>query len=439
MVDAEPVAFSLWALGRGLFGLAVLLGFCWLFSNNRRAINWRLVGGGIVLQIVMAVLVLKVPFSAAVLKAISLFFVEVLNFSAEGAAFIFGDLARNAGDYGAIFAFRVVPSIIFFSALTSVLYYLGILQKLVLAFAWLMKKSMRLSGAESLAAAANIFIGQTEAPLVVKPYIARMSRSEVLALMTGGMATIAGAVLVAFIGFLGGDDPVAQAEFGKHLLTASLLSAPAALVCAKMLLPETEEVEQKLDIAGDRMGVNVFDAAAGGTTQGLTLAFNVAAMLIVFIAFIAMFNFVLVRGVGDWTGLNDWVAAATGGTFENFSLQFLFGVIFAPVAWLIGVEWNSCLQVGQLLGEKLVLNEFVAYIHLGGMVHEGALQDTRAIIIATYALCGFANFSSMGIQIGGIGAIAPEQRPALSRLALRALVGGTVACLMTAAVAGVFV
>lgn len=298
---------------------------------------------------------------------------------------------------------------------------------------------MRLSGAESLAAAANVFIGQTEAPLVVKPYVSRMTRSELLALMTGGMATIAGAVMVAFIGFLGGEDRALQAEFGKHLLTASILSAPAAIVCAKLLLPETEKVSQKLDIDGDRMGVNVFDAATGGTTQGITLAFNVAAMLIVFIAFIAMFNYVLINWLGSWTGLNSWVATNFEGQFEAFSLQFLFGLIFSPVAWLIGVDWNSAMQVGQLLGEKLVLNEFVAYIHLGEMQAASAIQDPRAVIIATYALCGFANFASMGIQIGGISAIAPEQRGNLSQLALKSLIAGTVACLMTATIAGIFV
>jgi CNT family concentrative nucleoside transporter len=439
MVDGEPAGSLLIQILRGLLGLSVMLGVCYGLSANRKGINWRLVGGGIGLQFMLAILVLKIPLFEHILQAISLFFVEILNFSAEGAKFIFGDLTTDANNYGAVFAFRVVPSIIFFSAFTSVLYYLGILQKFVLVFAWVMNKTMRLSGAESLAAAANVFIGQTEAPLVVKPYVAKMTRSEILALMTGGMATIAGAVMVAFIGFLGGEDKAMQAEFGKHLLTASILSAPAALVCAKMLLPETEKVSENLDIEGDRMGVNLFDAATGGTTQGITLAFNVAAMLMVFIAFVAMVNFVLINWVGSWTGLNDWVAGQFPGQFEAFSLEFLFGLVFAPVAWLIGVDWGSCMQIGRLLGEKLVLNEFVAYANLGVLQSEGVLTDQRAIIIATYALCGFANFSSMGIQIGGIGAIAPEQRPTLSRLALKSLIGGTIACLMTATIAGIFI
>ncbi len=439
MVEPEPAGALFIQIFRGILGLLVMLGVCYALSGNRKSINWRLVGGGVGLQFALAILVLKVPVFEGVLKAISIFFVEILNFSAEGAKFIFGELTTEANHYGTVFAFRVVPSIIFFSALTSVLYYFGILQKFVMVFAWVMKKTMRLSGAESLAAAANVFIGQTEAPLVVKPYVAKMTRSEILALMTGGMATIAGAVMVAFIGFLGGEDPAMQAEFGKHLLSASLLSAPAALVCAKMLLPETETVSQTLDIDGDRMGVNLFDAATGGTTQGITLAFNVAAMLMVFIAFVAMINFVLVNWIGSWTGLNDWVATRFEGQFNRFSLEFLFGLVFAPVAWLIGVDGASCLQVGRLLGEKLVLNEFVAYANLGVLQAEGVIEDPRAIIIATYALCGFANFSSMGIQIGGIGAIAPEQRPTLSRLALKSLIGGTVACLMTATIAGIFI
>ena len=438
-MDGDPSLMSLVTQTlRGMLGISVLLGLCYVLSSNRKHINWRLVAGGLGLQWVLAILVLKVPFVSGVLELISLFFVEVLNFSAAGAGFIFGDLANNANTYGTVFAFRVVPSIIFFSAVTSVLYYLGILQKFVMVFAWVMKKTMHLSGAESLAAAANIFVGQTEAPLVVKPYIEKMSRSEILALMTGGMATIAGAVMVAFIEFLGGDDPVAKAEFGKHLLTASLLNAPGALVCAKMLLPETKEVDTRLEVSKDRMGVNVFDAAAGGTTQGVTLAFNVAAMLLVFIAFIAMFNFALTNWLGGPLGLNAWVNEVTGGRFETLSMEFLFGILFAPVAWIIGVDWESCTQVGRLLGEKLVLNEFVAYGNLGQQIQSGAFTDQRAIIIATYALCGFANFSSMGIQIGGIGVLAPSRRGTLSELALKSLLGGTIACLVTASIAGIF-
>ncbi len=438
MVEEDGGSFLIHAL-RGIFGILVLLGVCYAFSSNRKQINWRLVGGGIGLQFVLAILVLKVPFVEQTLRMISMFFVEVLGFSAQGGAFIFGELTTDAGSYGAIFAFRVVPSIIFFSAVTSVLYYLGILQKFVYVFAWIMKKTMRLSGAESLAAAANIFLGQTEAPLVVKPYIEKMTRSEILALMTGGMATIAGAVMVAFIGFLGGEDPVMQAEFGKHLLTASLLNAPGALVCAKILLPESEHVNERLEISKDRLGVNVFDSACGGTTQGVALAFNVAAMLMVFIAFIAMFNFVLSNWLGNWTGLNAWVAENTGGQFEAFSLEYIFGLLFAPVAWIIGVDWASAMQVGRLLGEKLVLNEFVAYANLGELIRSDLLTDPRAVIISTYALCGFANFSSMGIQIGGIGSLAPGRRGTLSELAFRALLGGTIACLISASIAGVLV
>ncbi len=426
------------AVGRGLLGIVVLVSLVSLMSLSRRSINWRLVVGGIGLQIFLGVMILKVPYVRMIFEVASRFFVAVLSFTREGAQFLFGSLVTDTETFGFIFAFQVLPSIIFFSALTSLLYYFGILQRIVFVFAWIMSRVMALSGAESTAAAANIFVGQTEAPLVIKPYIPKMSRSEIMALMTGGMATIAGAVLAAFVGLLGGPDPVQQQIFATHLLVASIMNAPAALVMAKIIVPETEEVKRKILIPKEEIGSNALDAVAGGTTQGMHLAMNVAAMLLVFIAMIAMFNFAL-ELLGRPTGLNAWVASATDGRFDVLSLQSIMAFIFAPFAWIIGVSGDDILVFGSLLGEKMVINEFVAYTSLAEAREAGLLVHDRSIIIATYALCGFANFSSIGIQIGGISVLAPERRALLCTLGLRAMIGGTVATLLTATIAGVLV
>jgi len=424
---------------RGLIGIVGLVGIAWLFSQNRKAIRWRMVASGLLLQIVIALAVLKLPPVRFIFDFISDFAVATLSFTGEGAEFLFGSLISNTESFGFIFAFQVLPTIVFFAALTSVLYYLNILQWVVFVFAWVMNKTLRLSGAETMAATANIFIGQTEAPLLVKPYIDGMTRSEILALMTGGMATIAGAVLVAYIGFLGGDDLAQQKLFATHLLIASIISAPAALVAAKMLLPETEEVDQRLFIPRHNMGDNLLDALTLGTTQGIHLAVNVGAMLLVFTAMIAMLNYMLTDWVGTWTGLNVWTAEFTDGRYAAFSLQFLFGMLLSPVAWLIGTPWEDAMLVGQLLGEKTILNEFYAYTTFGGLKDSGVMSNPKSIIIATYALCGFANFASIGIQIGGISAIAPSRRKDLSDLAVHALIGGTLACVFTACIAGMLV
>jgi CNT family concentrative nucleoside transporter len=438
---------------RGLFGITCLTGILFLFSRHRKTIDWKLVLTGLLFQLLLAVLILKVPHADKPVEWISVFFVTLLNFTDSGTQFVFGFLGAgpefweqvNNGiasegftGFGLIFAFKVLPTVIFFSALTSVLYYLGWLQVMVKGFAWMLQKSMRLSGTESLAAAANVFIGQTEAPLMVKPYIAQMNRSELLCLMTGGMATIAGGVFGAYVWILGGTDPVTQALYAKHLLTASILSAPAAIVAAKILIPQDEEVDHELRVNKDKLGENVFDAACQGTTQGLMLALNIGAMLITFLAFIALLNY-LVSGLGSLTGLNEWVVEVTSGAYDGLSLELLFGIIFAPMAWIIGIGTGDLLPMGQLLGIKLVANEFVAYEQLGQMVQVEGLLSPRSVVIATYALCGFANFSSMGIQIGGIAVLAPSQRVTLSRLALLAVVGGTAACLYTAAIAGMFI
>jgi len=435
----QGLGVSLNSIYRGIIGMIFLLLVCFLLSSNRKKINWRLVGTGLALQIIFALLVLKVPFVASIFDWISDKVVTFLNFSEKGAEFLFGGLVTDMDTFGYIFAFKVLPTIVFFSAFTSLLYYLGILQLFVKAFAWVMSKTMRLSGAESLAAAANIFIGQTEAPLVVKPYLDRMTKSEMLCLMVGGMATIAGGVLAAFIAFLGGDSDAEKIIFAKHLLTASIMSAPAAIIIAKMLYPETEKVDKKLDISKDKIGSNVLDAISRGTTEGLKLAVNVGAMLLVFTAVMAVFNWITVDLIGAPTGLNDVIASATEGRYTGFSLQYILGNIFAPVAWIIGVPAEDMVVIGQLLGEKTILNEFFAYASLSELKQTGAITNYRSIVIATYALCGFANFASIGIQIGGIGVLAPKQRTTLAKFGVKALIGGTVAALLTATIAGMLI
>ncbi|MEM0992669.1 MAG: nucleoside transporter C-terminal domain-containing protein [Bacteroidota bacterium] len=428
---------------RGLLGVAILLAVCYIFSKKRSAIDWRLVAAGIGLQVVLALLILEVPFLNSAFDAIAKGFQQVINFTDEGSKFLFGSLVDGKVLDGTVnfgFAFRVLPTILFFSALTAVLYYLGILQKIIYGFAWLMKRTMRLTGAESLAMAANVFIGHTEAPLIVKPYLDKMSRSELFALMTGGMSTIAGSVFAIYVTFLGGGNPEAEVFFAKHLLIASIISAPAAIVAAKMLIPETEEksVAEELNVKVDA-GNNLLDAISRGTTDGLKLAVNVGAMLLVFTALVYMLNFMLINGPGEWFNLNEGIIAATGGRYEGFSFTYLISWLFAPFAWIIGVPNNDLLIMGQLLGKKTVINEFIAYADFVTLKDAGVELQAKSKIIATYALCGFANFASIGIQIGGIGAIAPSRRKDLTELGLLALVGGTIASLLTAAIAGMIV
>jgi len=434
--ELEKSEFKFKNLGRGLLGLITLILISFLFSKNRKNIDWHLVWKGLLIQIVFAILILKVPIIQNGFEWLSSVFVTILGFTREGSIFLFGDIISNTDSFGFIFAFQVLPTIIFFSALTSLLFYFGILQKLVYVFAVFMKKIMNLSGSESLAAAGNIFLGQTESPLLIKPYIDKMTMSELLCLMSGGMATIAGGVLAAYIGFLGGNDPVQQLFFAKHLLAASVMSAPAAVVASKILLPEKEEVNQKMEISDEQIGANALEAISIGTTQGIKLAVNVGAMLLVFIAFITMANYFLRDYFGDFTGLNNWVNSITNGQYDGLTLEFLLGYILAPITWIMGVCKQDMVLVGQLLGEKTILNEFVAYVSLGEMKASGKFFEEKSIIIATYILCGFANFASIGIQIGGIGALAPKRRTDLSKLGILALIAGTLACLFTAVIVG---
>ncbi len=421
---------------RGLLGLAILLGFAYLVTGNKKTIDWRLVAIGVILQIIFGVLITKVGFVATGFQKASEFFVNFLGYSKDGARFLFGSLV-DTESLGFIFAFQVLPTVIFFSTVTAGLYYLGVLQKFVYIIAWTMAKTMRLSGGESLSAAGNIFLGQTEAPLLVKPFIKKMTTSELMCLMTGGMATMAGSVLAAYVAFLGGGDPVEQAKFASYLLSASIMNAPAAIVMSKIFIPEKEsdKIEKTLKVSDETLGVNLIDALSRGAGDGLKLTLNIGAMLIAFVAVIYAINGFLSGVVGDWTGLNAFVYESTNGNFKELSLEYLLGQVFRVFAFIIGVSWNETLQVGSLLGQKTVINEFIAYSNLAEMKSTGSLSP-RAILIATYALCGFSNFSSIAIQIGGIGGLAPSRQSDLSKLGLKALLAATLACLMTATIAG---
>ena len=457
---------------RGTLGIAVLIGICFLLSNNRKMIDWGLVVKGLIIQLVLALALLNIPIFSFIFKKVSDFFVEILEFTTAGSIFLFGsNIMDDSQAWGYIFAFQVLPTIVFFAAFSSLLYYLGILQRIIFGFAWLMRKLMNLSGSESLAAAANVFIGQTEAPLVVKPYLEKMTRSELLCLMTGGMATIAGGVFAAYVGFLGesfavkpdismlseedGKAAIAAAIkvskelFAQHLLMASIISAPAAIVASKILYPQDnpEEVNQDFMIPKDKIGSNLLEAIAIGTTDGLKLAVNVGAMLLVFTALVAMVNYFLHDVIGYYTPLNGWVSdfalylkandfKIQPSAMDGLNLEFLLGCLFAPISWLLGVPSQDIFLVGQLLGQKTAINEFFAYAELGKFTK---ILEVKSLIIATYALCGFANFASIGIQIGGIGAIAPGQKATVAEFGIKALIGGTIACFITAAIAGMIV
>lgn len=423
---------------RGSVGLLFLVALAWVFSANRKSVSWPLVIKGLAFQIILALLILKVDGVQVVFEYLARGFVKVISFTDFGSDFLFASFTDGKVADGLLnFAFRVLPTIVFFSALSSMLYYLGILQKVVYAFAWLMKHTLKLSGAESLAAAGNIFLGQTESPLLIKPYLDNMTKSEIMCLMTGGMATIAGGVLASYINFLGGDDPVQKTMFAKHLLTASIMSAPAAVVMAKILIPEKEKVDDSMAISKDKMGANVLEAITNGTTDGLKLAVNVGAMLLVFTALIYMGNWILGDLIGNWTGLNHVIAE--NSRYDKLSFQFILGYIGAPIAWMIGVSHHDMVLVGQLLGEKTILNEFYAYVTLGQMKDGSQFTESRSIVMATYILCGFANFASIGIQIGGIGTLIPKRKDLLAKLGVRALIGGTLACLTTAAIVGMMI
>lgn len=421
-------------LARGVLGLAAIILIAYIFSNNRSKIAWKVVGIGLVIQFLLAIGVLQVPFFRDFFEFVGSIFLVILNSTAAGTEFLFGDFI-DTSKFGYIFALQVLPTIIFFSAITSLLFYLGIIQIVVKGLAWLLSRAMKISGAESLSVAGNIFLGQTESPLLIKAYLKDMSQSEILLVMTGGMATLAGGVLAAYISFLGGEDPELQLLFAKHLLAASVMAAPGAVIVSKILIPQTTEVDKTIQVTKDQIGSNVLDAISNGTADGLRLAINVGAMLLVFFAFIEFGNYML-ETLGQWTNLNQVVAEISNGQYDKLSLEFMLGYLFAPVMWIIGVASQDITLVGRLLGEKIVLTEFIGYVSLSELQESGAFSDPKSIIMATYMLCGFANVASIGIQIGGIGSLAPNQRVLLSRFGLRALLGGTLASLLSATLVG---
>jgi len=430
--------FTFTSFWRGVLGMFTLLIIAFLSSSNRKAINWKTVGIGLGLQLLLAYGVLKVDWVKSVFEFVGSIFVKILEFTAAGSEFLLGGL-MDTSSFGYIFLFQVLPTIIFFSALTSILFYYGIIQVVVKGFAFVLTKLLGISGAESLNVAGNIFLGQTEAPLMIKAYLERMTRSEILLVMIGGMATVAGGVLAAYIGFLGGDDPQARLEFAKHLLAASVMAAPGAIVISKMLYPQQEKVNTDVEVSSEKIGSNVLDAIAIGTTEGLKLAANVGAMLLVFVALIAMINYGFGK-VGEITTLNTYLAEHT--PYQSFSIEAVLGTIFAPLMWLIGVAEEDMMLMGQLLGIKLAASEFVGYIQLAELKNPAtalSLTYEKSIIMATYMLCGFANFASIGIQLGGIGSLAPGQRKNLSEFGIKAVIGGTLASLLSATIAGMII
>ncbi len=431
--------FSITSLWRGALGMIALLFIAFLFSSNRKAIEWKTIGLGLGIQLLIAIGVLRIPFVKGIFEYVGQIFINILNFTRAGSEFLFSGLVTDMDSFGFIFAFQVLPTIVFFSALTSVLFYMGVIQKVVKLLAMLLTKTLRISGAESLSVAGNIFLGQTEAPLLIKEYLEKMNKSEILLVMIGGMATVAGAVLAAYIGFLGGEDPELRLYFAKHLLAASVMAAPGAIVISKILYPQQESIETDVSVSEEKIGSNILEAIANGTTEGLKLAVNVGAMLLVFVAFIAMLNGIL-GWVGEVTSLNAWMSANTA--YSSLSLEFILGYIFAPLMWLIGIATEDMAMMGQLLGIKIAASEFIGYIQLAelkNMANETHFAYNKSVVMATYMLCGFANFASIGIQIGGIGSLAPGQRKTLSEFGMKALIGGTIASLMSATIAGMII
>ena len=435
----QPIAahegITLVGATQALSGIVALLMIAYVCSSNRKAINWKTVGFGLMLQFMLALSILKLSWVQTIFNAIGKIFVSILDFTAAGSVFLFGDL-MNADTYGFIFVFQILPTIVFFAALTSLLFYLGVLQFLVKILAKGTAKLLNISGAESLSVIGNIFLGQTEAPLLIKAYLPKMNRSEMLLVMVGGMATVAGGVLAAYIGFLGGDDPVLRLAFAKHLLAASVMAAPGAIVVAKMLFPQTESIDKNTKVSTQEVGSNMLDAIANGTLQGVKLAANIGGMLLVFVALIAMANGILFE-FGELTNINGWVA--NWSSYDALSIEAILGTLFAPIMWLIGVPWDDLLPMGQLLGIKLAASEFVGYIQLAelkNVANEIHFSSQKSIVMATYMLCGFANFASIGIQIGGIGGLAPNQRKVLSKFGFHAVLGGTIASLLSATLVG---
>ena len=430
--------FTFEGLFRGLVGVLTIIFLAYFMSSNKSKIAWKTILLALFSQLIIGVLILKVKFFQIIFEKAGALFVKLIDFTREGTIFVFGDLLTpKTNSY--IWAFEILPTVIFFSSITSLLFYFGIIQKVVGFFAKIYTKFLNISGSESLSVIGNIFLGQTEAPLLIKAYLPKMNKSEILLVMVGGMATVAGGVLAAYIAFLGGDDPVKKIEFAKHLLTASVMAAPGAILISKILYPQVEKINSDINISDYNAGSNILDAISNGTIEGIKLAVNIGAMVLVFIAFVAMFNYVLFQ-FGDFTGINSIIDTNT--IYENLSLEALMGIIFSPLMWLIGVASTDIMPMGQLLGIKLSINEFIAYMQLAELenpISSVKLTYEKSVIMATYMLCGFANFSSIGIQIGGIGSLAPNQRKNLANFGIKALIGGALASLLSAAIAGMLI
>lgn len=431
----KTFTFNIWSILKGVFGMAVIILVAVAFSADRKKINWGTVAKALGLQFIIAVSVLVFPAVQVIFEVMGRAFVSVLDWTKAGSEFLFGPLL-DINSFGFIFALQILPTIIFFSALTSLFFYLGILQKIVWCMGWVLTKFMKLSGAESLSCAGNIFLGQTEAPLMVKEYIPRMTKSELMVIMTSGMATMAGGVLAAYIAMLGNGDRVMELEFAKHLLSASVMAAPGAIAMAKILIPQTEPIDNNVEVSKEKIGKNVLDSISVGATEGLKLAANIAAMLLVFYALIAGVNSIL--SFISFDAIDSFIANITGGKYTDLSLEFFLSYLFYPLVWLTGVPASDVHLVGRLLGEKVILTELVGYQSLSTMIQSGAFISSKSIIMATYVLCGFANVASIGIIIGGVGGMAPSKREVLSKYGLKALLGATLVALMSAAMVGMF-
>lgn len=432
---ASTGGFGIESLLRGVVGIITVLAVSYLMSSNRKKIDWKLVGSGLLIQFVLALSVLYVPFVGTLFELLGKAFIKLMDFTQAGVGFLLGPYATKSN--GFIFLIHSMPVIIFFTAIVSLFYHWGIIQRVVGAFSWVLRKFMNVSGAEGLVVSGNIFMGMTESPVLIKNYLPTMNRSEIFLVMVAGMGTIAGSVMATYIGMLSGGDPVARLLFAKHLLSASVMAAPGSIVIAKMLCPQTEPVtEQEVKVSLENQHHNVLEALASGTSVGIKLVVNIAAMLLVFISMVALLNYVSEGLIGKYTGLNDWVVSVTDGKQQGFTFQFILGIILSPFMWLIGVPFDDMMLVGSLLGQKTILNEFVAYFQLQQWKDAGLFVYEKSIIMSTYILCGFANISSIGILLGGLGVLTPNKQNLISKLGIPTMIGGALVSIMSATMVG---
>ena len=432
---ASTGGFGIESLLRGVVGIITVLAVSYIMSSNRKKIDWKLVGSGLLIQFVLALSVLYVPFVGTLFELLGKAFIKLMDFTQAGVGFLLGPYATKSN--GFIFLIHSMPVIIFFTAIVSLFYHWGIIQRVVGAFSWVLRKFMNVSGAEGLVVSGNIFMGMTESPVLIKNYLPSMNRSEIFLVMVAGMGTIAGSVMATYIGMLSGGDPVARLLFAKHLLSASVMAAPGSIVIAKMLCPQTEPVtEQEVKVSLENQHHNILEALASGTSVGIKLVVNIAAMLLVFISMVALLNYVSEGLIGKYTGLNDWVVSVTDGKQQGFTFQFILGIILSPFMWLIGVPFDDMMLVGSLLGQKTILNEFVAYFQLQQWKDAGLFVYEKSIIMSTYILCGFANISSIGILLGGLGVLTPNKQNLISKLGIPTMIGGALVSIMSATMVG---